>query len=77
MNHHVCSQPYMGVELFSPSLVAVCMGCYAIVMGLFTTCLLFIADNRKAVNWLHQHGWNGAARTVLIVAYPLIWQRKY
>ncbi|MEM9922302.1 MAG: DUF2085 domain-containing protein [Cyanobacteria bacterium P01_D01_bin.50] len=72
MGYHVCPQPYAGVELAPPFIMAVCMRCYGTVMGLFTTRLLYIMDNGKPFYWLHQYGWNGAAlTTVLMMAYPL------
>ncbi|MEO1376344.1 MAG: DUF2085 domain-containing protein [Cyanobacteria bacterium J06635_10] len=72
MGDYVCPQPHMGIELASPFIMAVCMRCYGTVMGLFATRLLFIGNNGKAFYWLHQYGWNGAARaTVLMMAYPL------
>ena len=71
MGNHVCPQPEMGLELWSPHLMAVCMRCYGTLMGLILTRYLVSKHHGQGRYWLHQYGIPGFLLTiVLCLVYP-------
>ncbi|NET09544.1 MAG: DUF2085 domain-containing protein [Symploca sp. SIO2B6] len=71
MGNHVCPQPEMGLELWSPHLMAVCMRCYGTLMGLIVMRYLVAKHQGQGRYWLHQYGWLGFIATLLFcLVYP-------
>jgi uncharacterized membrane protein len=71
MGGHVCPQPEMGLALWPPNLMAVCMRCFGTLMGLVAT-RYWITQNRQGWYWLHQYGWVGLGVAILLcLVYPL------
>ncbi|MEM9218746.1 MAG: DUF2085 domain-containing protein [Cyanobacteria bacterium P01_F01_bin.150] len=71
MGNHVCPQPEMGLELWSPYLMAVCMRCYGTLMGLVATRYLVAKHQGQGQYWLHQYGIPGLVLTILLcLVYP-------
>jgi hypothetical protein len=52
----VCPQPAQGLPLYDGQIMAVCMRCYATVLGLLLTRLLYAADGGAARIWLPRYG---------------------
>lgn len=52
----VCPQPARGLTLYDGQIMAVCMRCYATVLGLLLTRLLYAADGGTARVWLPRYG---------------------
>lgn len=70
MGMHVCPQPDMGLALMPPFTMAVCMRCYATVMGVLITRLLY-GFRDGGFYWLTQYGLLGATLTsLMMIAYP-------
>jgi uncharacterized membrane protein len=55
MGGFVCPQPGRAVALYDGQLMAVCMRCYATVLGLLATRLLYAADQGTGKLWLPQY----------------------
>lgn len=71
MGNHVCPQAEMGLELWSPHLMAVCMRCYGTLMGLIITRYLVAKSQGQGRYWLHQYGVPGFILTLfLCLVYP-------
>jgi len=71
MGNHVCPQPEMGLELWSPHLMAVCMRCYGTLLGLLAMRVLVNRNQGQATYWLHQYGlWGLGVTIVLCLVYP-------
>ena len=51
----VCPQPAHGLRLYDGQIMAVCMRCYAMVLGLLLTRLLYAADIGAACIWLPRY----------------------
>lgn len=71
MGNHVCPQPEMGLALWPPNLMAVCMRCFGTLMGLMATRYWVEKDQGKGRYWLHQYGFLGLLLTLLLcLVYP-------
>jgi uncharacterized membrane protein len=71
MGDHVCPQPEMGLVLWPPNLMAVCMRCFGTLMGLVATRYWVSKDQGQGWYWLHQYGLAGLALTTLLcLVYP-------
>ncbi|NEQ96552.1 MAG: DUF2085 domain-containing protein [Cyanothece sp. SIO2G6] len=71
MGGHVCPQPEMGLELWSPHLMAVCMRCYGTLLGLLVMRYLVGQNQGQGAYWLHQYGVGGFVLTLLLcLVYP-------
>lgn len=71
MGFYVCPQPAYGLMLMPPHIMAVCMRCYGVVIGLLVTRLLYAWRGADDPWWLPQYGWRGATLMgILIMAYP-------
>jgi uncharacterized membrane protein len=71
MGTFVCPQPGQAVALHDGNLMAVCMRCYATVLGLLITRLWYAADAGASRFWLPQHGRRALPIfAALIFAYP-------
>jgi uncharacterized membrane protein len=70
MGAFVCPQPARGLPLYEGQIMAVCMRCYATVLGLLLTRLLYAADGGAARAWLPRYGLRGLPLfAALIFAY--------
>jgi hypothetical protein len=70
MGTFVCPQPARAVALYDGNLMAVCMRCYATVLGLLITRLWYAADGATGRLWLPQYGRRALPIfAVLIFAY--------
>jgi uncharacterized membrane protein len=70
MGTFVCPQPARGLPLYDGQIMAVCMRCYATVLGLLLTRLLYAADGGVARVWLTRYGLRGLPLfAILIFAY--------
>src|SRR5215510_3870070 len=56
MGTFVCPHPARGLRLYDGQIMAVCMRCYATVLGLLLTRLLYAADVGAARIWLPRYG---------------------
>jgi uncharacterized membrane protein len=56
MGTFVCPQPARGLPLYDGQIMAVCMRCYATVLGLLLTRLLYAADGGATRIWLPHYG---------------------
>jgi uncharacterized membrane protein len=56
MGTFVCPQPARGLPLYDGQIMAVCMRCYATVLGLLLTRLLYAADDGAGRGWLPRYG---------------------
>jgi uncharacterized membrane protein len=56
MGSYVCPQPARGLPLYHGQIMAVCMRCYATVLGLLLTRLMFVADGGASPIWLPRYG---------------------
>jgi uncharacterized membrane protein len=56
MGAFVCPQPVHSLPLYDGQIMAVCMRCYATVLGLLLTRLLYAADGGAARIWLSRYG---------------------
>jgi uncharacterized membrane protein len=56
MGSFVCPQPAQAVPLAGASLMAVCMRCYATVLGLLLTRLWYASDGGAGRFWLPRYG---------------------
>jgi uncharacterized membrane protein len=56
MGTFVCPQPARGLPLYDGQIMAVCMRCYATVLGLLLTWLLYAADGGISRVWLPRYG---------------------
>jgi uncharacterized membrane protein len=66
----VCPQPARGLPLYDGQIMAVCMRCYATVLGLLVTRLLYAADGGVARVWLPRYGLRALPLfAILISAY--------
>lgn len=71
MGMYVCPQPAHGLMLMPPHIMAVCMRCYGVVLGLLATRLFYAQRGGAGRMWLTQYGYRGATLMgVLILAYP-------
>lgn len=71
MGNHVCPQPEMGLALWPPNLMAVCMRCFGTLMGLVATRYWVAKDQGQGRYWLHQYGIAGFVLTILLcLVYP-------
>lgn len=71
MGSYVCPQPDMGLMLFPPHIMAVCMRCYGTLLGLVFMRWLVHQTQGKGTYWLHQYGIAGVLTTiVLCLVYP-------
>ncbi len=71
MGGHVCPQPEMGIALWPPNLMAVCMRCFGTLMGLVATRYWVAQDQGQGRYWLHQYGLVGLVLTILLcLVYP-------
>ena len=71
MGNHVCPQPEMGLALWPPHLMAVCMRCYGTLMGLILTRYLVTKHQAQEKYWLHQYGLAGFGLCILLcLVYP-------
>jgi uncharacterized membrane protein len=59
MGSYVCPQPARGLPLYDGQIMAVCMRCYATVLGLLLTRLMFAADGGASPIWLPRYGLRG------------------
>jgi uncharacterized membrane protein len=70
MGMFVCPQPAQGLALYDGQIMAVCMRCYATVLGLLLTRLLYAADTDAGRGWLPDYGLRALPIfAVLIFAY--------
>jgi hypothetical protein len=70
MGAFVCPQPARGLPLYEGQIMAVCMRCYATVLGLLLTRLLYAAGGGAARIWLPRYGLRGLPLfAALIFAY--------
>jgi uncharacterized membrane protein len=70
MGTFVCPQPAQGLPLYDGQIMAVCMRCYATVLGLLLTRLLYAVDGGAARIWLPLYGLRALpVFAVLIFAY--------
>jgi len=71
MGNHVCPQPEMGLTLWPPNLMAVCMRCFGTLIGLVATRYWVSKDRGQSWYWLHQYGLAGLLLTLLLcMVYP-------
>ncbi|MCM1983363.1 DUF2085 domain-containing protein [Lyngbya confervoides] len=56
MGQWVCPQPEMGLMLWPPHLMAVCMRCYGTLMGLMIMRYLVSRSGGQEFFWLHRSG---------------------
>jgi hypothetical protein len=56
MGSLVCPQPARGLALYEANIMAVCMRCYAAVLGLLLTRMLYAADAGASRFWLPRYG---------------------
>jgi hypothetical protein len=56
MGTFVCPQPARGLPLYDGQIMAVCMRCYATVLGLLLTRLLYAVDGGVSRIWLSRYG---------------------
>src|SRR5262245_24149095 len=71
MGTFVCPQPARGLPIYDGQIMAVCMRCYGVVLGLLFTRLLYAADGGAMRAWLPRYGWRGLPLfAALIFAYP-------
>ena len=56
MGAFVCPQPARGLPLYDGRIMAVCMRCYGVLLGLLATRLLYAADQGTARLWLPRYG---------------------
>jgi uncharacterized membrane protein len=56
MGSFVCPQASRGLALYDGQIMAVCMRCYATVLGLLLTRLLYAADSGLSRAWLPRDG---------------------
>jgi uncharacterized membrane protein len=56
MGTFVCPQPARGLPFYDGQIMAVCMRCYATVLGLLLTRLLYAADRGAGRVWLSHYG---------------------
>jgi uncharacterized membrane protein len=70
MGTFVCPQPARGLPIYEGYSMAVCMRCYATVLGLMITRLLYVADGGAGRFWLPRYGKSALPLfAVLIFAY--------
>jgi uncharacterized membrane protein len=70
MGAFVCPQPAQGLPLYEGQIMAVCMRCYATLLGLLATRLLYAADGGVSRLWLPRYGVRGLPLfAALIFAY--------
>lgn len=71
MGDHVCPQPEMGLALWPPHIMAVCMRCYGTLGGLVAMRWLFSQNQGRAAYWLPQYGLTGLGLCLaLCLVYP-------
>ncbi|MEM6425624.1 MAG: DUF2085 domain-containing protein [Cyanobacteria bacterium P01_H01_bin.119] len=72
MGQQVCPQPELGLALWPPHLIAVCMRCYGTVLGLVLMRWAYARTQGQGRFWLYQYGLFGfAIAFVICMAYPM------
>jgi uncharacterized membrane protein len=67
MGTFVCPQPARGLPLYEGQIMAVCMRCYATVLGLLLTRLLYAVDGGVGRIWLSRYGLRGLPMFALLI----------
>ncbi|MGB8699150.1 MAG: DUF2085 domain-containing protein, partial [Thermosynechococcaceae cyanobacterium] len=79
MGNRVCPQPDMGLMLWPPHLMAVCMRCYGTLMGLVVMRWLVSRASGREGYWLPQYGgWGLVVAIGFCLIYPAeLWAQNW
>lgn len=67
MGSFVCPQPSRGLALYDANIMAVCMRCYATVLGLLLTRLWYAYDRGAGPAWLPRYGLRALPAFALLI----------